>query len=81
MMFMINADFTGAFGVFLLLLAYFLNLFGYLKNNSVGYSLLNTFGAAIAGIASYLIHYWPFVILELSWTIVSVIGLIRCLRK
>ena len=74
-------DITGAIGVFILLLAYFMNLFGYLKNNTIGYSLLNAIGAATAGIASYLIHYWPFVILEFSWTIVSIIGLIKVVRK
>jgi hypothetical protein len=74
-------DLIGAFGVSILLLAFFLNLFGYLKNNSAGYSLLNAIGAAIAGYASYLIHYVPFVVLEMTWMIVSVTGLIRAVRK
>ena len=74
-------DLIGTLGVFILLLAFFLNLFGYLKNNSVGYSLLNVIGAAIAGFASYLIHYFPFVVLEMTWMVVSLFGLIRCLKN
>ena len=38
-------------------------------------------GAGLACIASYLISYLPFVILEATWTLVSVIALIQYVRK
>jgi hypothetical protein len=39
--------------------------------------LLNVAGAAIACAASVLLKYWPFIILEGCWTIVSAAGLIN----
>jgi hypothetical protein len=38
---------------------------------------LNTTGAGLAGYASYLIDYWPFVILEGTWDV----GFINCIDK
>jgi hypothetical protein len=72
-------DFIGASGVLLILAAYFLNAFGWLPQNRT-YFALNTIGAAGSCAASYLIHYWPFVILEGTWTIVSVVGWLRAGR-
>ncbi|MBL7959589.1 hypothetical protein JNL27_05050 [bacterium] len=68
---------TGSIGVGLLLLAFFLNVFKKISFDSYTYILLNIFGAAISGYASYLIDYWPFVILEGTWALVAVVALIR----
>lgn len=70
-------DYIGFTGVFILLVAYLLNLAGKLSKNSLLYILLNLFGAGMACIASYLIHYIPFVILEGTWTVVSLGALIN----
>lgn len=70
-------DWIGSTGVFLLLLAYFLNLFGLLSNQARGYQALNTVGAAVAAYASYRIGFTPFVVLEGTWCAVSVVALIR----
>ena len=75
------ADIIGSIGVVILLIAFFLNLFGYLEKDSVWYSLLNVVGATLAGIASYLIPYWPFFVLEIIWTIVSIFGLMKALKN
>ena len=75
------ADIIGSIGVVILLIAFFLNLFGYLEKDNVWYSLLNVIGAALAGIASYLIPYWPFFVLEIIWTVVSVFGFIKTLKN
>ena len=71
----------GSTGVSFLLLAFFLNLFGYISQEKYTYILLNIFGAALAGYASWMIDYMPFVVLEAIWTAVSVFGLIRLMRK
>ena len=42
-----------------------------IKTESLPYLLLNFFGAGIACYASYLIPYFPFVILEGVWTVFS----------
>ena len=75
------ADIIGSIGVVILLIAFFLNLFGYLEKDDVWYSLLNIVGAALAGVASYLIPYWPFFVLEIIWTVVSVFGFIKALKN
>lgn len=74
-------DLIGASGVFILLATYFLNLSGKLPSDNKWYPALNAIGAGIAGFASYLIHYWPFVILEASWTTISLFGLYSIMRK
>ena len=70
-------DWIGFIGVAILLLAFLLNLFKKLSANSLAYILLNIIGAGMACIASWLIHYIPFVILEATWTVVSVVALIN----
>jgi len=41
------------------------------------YFFLNIIGAGLACYASYRIDYWPFVILEGVWVVVSLAGLIK----
>lgn len=78
---MTATDWIGFIGVAILLAAYFLNLWNIIKIDSIVYLMLNVFGAGIACIASILLHYLPFVILEGSWTLVSLVALIRKLSK
>lgn len=70
-------DIIGIIGVGLILVAYFLNIFSLIPKEGKLFFLMNILGAGLACYASVLIHYWPFVILEGVWTVISVIGLIR----
>jgi hypothetical protein len=70
-------DIVGFTGVFLLLIAFFLNLISILKLNSAWYLLLNFAGSGLACLASVFLHYLPFIILEGIWALVSLIALIR----
>lgn len=72
-----NAEWIGTVGVGLLLGAFFLNLFGWLKTDSRAYQALNAVGAGIACYASYLIDFLPFVVLEGSWSLVAGSALLR----
>ena len=74
------ADVVGSIGVGLLLLAFLLQLMGRLAAGSVTYALLNTVGAGLACCASALLPYWPFVVLEGTWTLVSLGALLKALR-
>jgi hypothetical protein len=74
------SEFVGFLGVFVLLIAFFLNLFGYLDKSSKMYIVMNFTGASIACYASVLIHYFPFVILEGTWSIVSLVAWIKSYR-
>jgi hypothetical protein len=71
------SEITGTIGVGLILLAYFCSIFGWINNRSKLFFLLNIAGAGLACYASVLIDYWPFVILEGMWFLVSFIGLIK----
>lgn len=73
------SNIVGITGVGLILLAYFLHSFGMLQKNKT-YFLLNAAGAALACLASWMIGYYPFVILEGVWTLVSIIGYINLLK-
>ena len=74
-------DLIGTIGVGIILLAYFLNMFSYIQNNGKLFYLLNIIGASIACFASYLIDYIPFVILEGTWALVSVVGLVKSCKS
>jgi hypothetical protein len=74
-------DWTGFIGVTLLLLAFFLNLMDKIKTDSLTYLLLNFLGAGIACLASVLLNYMPFVILEGCWALVSAVGLVKLVAK
>lgn len=73
-------DIIGTIGVGLILLAYFCQTFGWLSNKSKMFFLLNILGAGLACYASWLIGYWPFVVLEGVWFLVSVLGLLKTSR-
>lgn len=78
--FMTYNDFIGTIGVGLVLFAYFLNTMKYIPVNGKLFYVMNIIGAAFAAYASYLIIYWPFIILEGTWTLVSIYGLMRTMR-
>ena len=70
-------DYIGFAGVLILLIAFLLNLTGKISKDGLPYILMNVIGAGLACIASYLINYLPFVILEGTWTVVSLFALIK----
>ena len=70
----------GSLGVAILLLAFVLNMLKIIKTESLSYLLLNFIGAGIACFASWLIPYFPFVILEGVWAVVSLVSLVKYLR-
>jgi hypothetical protein len=74
-------DWVGVAGVGMILLAFFCSTFGLMAANSVPYFILNSVGAGLACYASYLIAYYPFVVLEGTWSIVSLIGLVKAYRE
>ncbi len=75
-----NIDWIGSVGVFLILLAYILNVIGKLKNTDLAFILLNFIGAGIACFASILMEYLPFIILEGVWSFVSLVSLLKYKR-
>jgi TRAP-type mannitol/chloroaromatic compound transport system permease small subunit len=75
------ADYMGSLGVSMLLLAFILALINKISKVGKIYLLMNVFGSALAAIASYLIRYTPFIILETAWMIASLFGLWQAYTK
>ncbi len=69
-------DWIGTIGVSLLLIAFGLNLLNVISSKSFIYLYVNFLGAALAGVASALIHYIPFVVLEAVWCFVTLFAII-----
>jgi hypothetical protein len=76
-----TTDIIGTIGVSLILIAYFLNIFSLIKKDGVLFYVLNILGGAIACFSSYLIRFWPFVILEGTWAVISIAGLLKSIKK
>jgi hypothetical protein len=74
------SDIIASIGVAILLLAFLLNLLKKLQQDSVSYSVLNIIGAGFACYASWLIHFWPFVVLEGAWCLAAAVALFKCER-
>ncbi len=73
-------EIIGTIGVTLLLIAFAFNLAKKWSATSRAYLLMNIIGATLAGLSSYLIAFWPFVILEGVWTISSIVMLLKTYR-
>ncbi|NDP26683.1 MAG: hypothetical protein GZ087_04550 [Flavobacterium sp.] len=78
---MTTTDIIGFIGVTILLIAYFLNLTNKLQKDSLVYLQMNFIGAGLACLASVLMKYLPFIILEGCWTAVSAFGILKFIRS
>ena len=77
---MLDLTFTetvGSIGVFLLLVAFFMNLIGAMSPGGLAYVCLNLLGAGLACYASWLLDFFPFVVLEGTWAVVAALALGR----
>jgi hypothetical protein len=78
---MSQVNWIASIGVGILLLAFFLNIFGYLSNKNKLYALLNTIGGIISCYASFLALFYPFMFLNLVWSITAFISLIKTVPR
>jgi hypothetical protein len=69
------SDVLASIGVIILLIAFLLNLYKKLPSQSKTYSALNLIGAAICCLSSYLIRFYPFIVLEGVWGSVALLSL------
>ena len=75
------AEAIGTVGVTLLLIAFFMNLAGKLRADTYIYVVLNLVGAGLSCLSSFLIDFFPFVVLEGTWALVAAWGLARLLYR
>ena len=74
-------DIVGTIGVGIILIAYFMNIFSFIKKDGALFYVMNIIGASLACYASILINYLPFIILEATWAMVRVLGLVKEMKK
>jgi len=72
-----TSELIGSLGVGLILIAFILNLAGIMDRVTRSYLVLNLVGASLALLASALIEFYPFVVLESVWALAALIGLLR----
>jgi hypothetical protein len=75
-----TSDVLASIGVIVLLVAFLLNLYKKLPAQSKFYGLLNFIGASICCFSSYLISFYPFIILEGVWAFVALLSLFNVPR-
>lgn len=74
---MVLSDWIGTLGVTLLLVAFALNIAKKITPETKSYLILNILGAGLAGVSSYMIHFYPFVVLESVWVLASLMALFK----
>ena len=74
------SDIIASIGVIILLIAFLLNLYKKLPAESKTYSMLNFIGAGICCFASWMVSFYPFVILEGVWAFVALVSLFKVPR-
>ncbi|WP_345949815.1 MULTISPECIES: hypothetical protein [unclassified Mucilaginibacter] len=75
-----TSDIIASVGVIILLIGFMLNLFKKISAESKSYALMNFVGAGLCGYSSYLISFYPFVILESIWAFVALVSLFKVPR-
>lgn len=71
------SDIIASVGVTILLIGFFLNLQKKIASDSKIYAALNFIGAGMCGVSSYMISFYPFVILEGVWCVVALTSLLK----
>jgi hypothetical protein len=74
------SDLLASIGVIILLIGFLLNLFNKIKSGDKLYAWLNFAGAAVCCYASFLIRFYPFVVLESIWAFVALTSLFKVPR-
>jgi hypothetical protein len=75
-----TSDIIASIGVIILLVAFVLNLSNKLSAKSRVYMLLNLIGAGTCCYASYMVSFYPFVVLEGVWGAVALVSLLKVSR-
>lgn len=72
-----TSDIIATIGVTILVVAFLLQNLKLIKSEGATYGFLNFIGATIACYASWLISFYPFVILEGIWSCIALYGLFK----
>ncbi len=70
-------DLVGTIGVTMLLIAFVLNQRRMLSEHSRPFLTMNLLGAALCAWSSWLVEFYPFLVLESVWAMVAAWGLLQ----
>ena len=74
------SDTLASVGVIILLIAFVLNLLKRIPADGFWYGIMNFMGAGINCYASWMIKFYPFVLLEAVWAIAALVSLLKVPR-
>lgn len=74
------SDIIASVGVVILLIAFVLNVQKKLSANSRAYTSMNFIGAGLCCLSSYMISFYPFVVLESVWATFALVSFFRVSR-
>lgn len=77
---MTTADLVSGAGVILMITAFLLTTIDWMSAESRTYFLLNLVGGGLAAVGAWLVGSVPFLVMEVVWTLVAAVGLIRTYR-
>ncbi len=75
------SDIIASVGVVILLIAFLLNLYKGLPVQNPYYKLMIFVGAALNAYASYMVRFYPFIILETVWVLMALLSLLKVPRE
>jgi len=75
-----ESDILASVGVIVLLVAFLLNLYKKLPAQSRIYSAMNFIGAGICAYSSWMIRFYPFIVLESVWALFALASLLKVPR-
>lgn len=75
------SDIIASVGVIILLIAFLLNLYKKLPAQSNSYKLMNFIGAGLNAYASYMVSFYPFIVLEVVWALVALLSMFNVPRE
>ncbi len=74
------SDIIASIGVIILLIAFLLNLYKRITVESRAYTAMNFLGASTCCFASFMIGFYPFVVLEGIWAAFALVSFINVPR-
>ena len=71
----------GIIGSIFILIGFIIDEFTKIRNNTLSYNLINLTGASILSYYAFIVWSWPFLILNVIWTIVAIVKIVQIIRK
>ncbi|MEO6758411.1 MAG: hypothetical protein ABIO24_03080 [Saprospiraceae bacterium] len=76
-----TSDYVSGVGVLLILTAFFLTTLDRMSTEGRAYFALNFSGGFLAAVGAWMVHSVPFLVMEVTWTVVAALGFWRSFRK